>query len=159
MFNIVLIVHCVLCFALIGLVLLQQGKGADIGANLSGGSDTLFGAGGATDFITKLTTGLAVAFMASSIMLVRFYNKPSVSDSADSVLEGSVFPDESAGKTTVESIAIKPTSIANPETNAKESSIKKEKASEVTTEATKTDDSAKTKEEGTKSADKGTVEK
>ncbi len=58
---------------LIGLVLIQQGKGADMGAAFGGGSNTLFGASGATAFITKLTTGIAVAFMVTSILLINLY--------------------------------------------------------------------------------------
>lgn len=74
-FYILLTVHLSLCIVLIGLVLLQQGKGADMGATLGGGSNTLFGAAGATAFITKLTTGVAIAFMATSILLINHYDK------------------------------------------------------------------------------------
>lgn len=74
-FTLLLTTHVLLCLILMGLVLLQQGKGADAGATFGGGasSNSFFGAGGATDFITKLTTALAVLFMATSIMLVRAY--------------------------------------------------------------------------------------
>jgi preprotein translocase subunit SecG len=75
MINVLLGLHLILCVILIGIVLLQQGKGADLGANLSGGSDSLFGASGATDFITRLTTTVAIAFMVTSIFLVRYYNR------------------------------------------------------------------------------------
>jgi preprotein translocase subunit SecG len=73
-FTVIFAVHCVLCIGLIGLVLIQQGKGADAGATFGGGggSNTVLGTGGA-DFITKLTTGMAIAFMVTSIMLVNAY--------------------------------------------------------------------------------------
>jgi preprotein translocase subunit SecG len=61
------------CLVLIGLVLLQQGKGADVGAAFGGGSNTLFGASGAGSFIGRLTTGIAILFMACSIVLARQY--------------------------------------------------------------------------------------
>ncbi len=73
MFYFLLILHIILCVALVTLVLLQQGKGADMGAAFGGNSSSLFGAGGAADFVTKATTGLAIAFMFTSIALVRSY--------------------------------------------------------------------------------------
>lgn len=74
MFYVVLGVHCVLCLIMIFLVLLQQGKGADMGAAFgSGSSNTLFGAGGPGSLITRLTTGVCIGFMITSILLVRAY--------------------------------------------------------------------------------------
>jgi preprotein translocase subunit SecG len=72
--------------------LVQQGKGADMGAAFGGGSNTLFGAGGAADFITRLTTGMAIAFMVSSIFLVRAYSSrvSTVAAVNDNPLAGSV---------------------------------------------------------------------
>lgn len=59
---------------MIFLVLLQQGKGADMGAAFgSGSSNTLFGAGGPGSLITRLTTGVCIGFMITSILLVRAY--------------------------------------------------------------------------------------
>lgn len=65
-------VHVALCIALIFLVLLQQGKGADLGA-VFGNSNSLFGAGGAGANMGKITTGLAIVFMVTSILLVRAF--------------------------------------------------------------------------------------
>lgn len=68
--TIVMVVHVLLAVALIGLVLIQHGKGADMGAAFgSGASATVFGARGSASFLTKLTTMLAVAFFATSIGL------------------------------------------------------------------------------------------
>ncbi len=73
MFTVVFVAHILLCVALIGFVLIQQGKGADAGATFGGSNaNSVLGTGGA-DFATKMTTGLAVAFMITSIMLVRTY--------------------------------------------------------------------------------------
>ena len=62
-------VHVLACLFLIVVVLLQTGKGADMGAAFGGGSQTLFGASGAGNLLTKLTTGTAVAFMVTSLIL------------------------------------------------------------------------------------------
>src|SRR2546422_8441688 len=62
-------IHVFACFFLIVVVLLQTGKGADMGAVFGGGSQTLFGSSGAGNFLTKLTTGTAIAFMITSLVL------------------------------------------------------------------------------------------
>jgi preprotein translocase subunit SecG len=65
-----IILHVVVCIALIMIVLLQTGKGADMGAAFGGGgSNTLFGATGASTFLGKLTTGAAIVFMLTSLTL------------------------------------------------------------------------------------------
>ena len=65
-----IIIHVVVSIALILIVLLQTGKGADMGAAFGGGgSNTLFGATGATTFLGKLTTVAAVVFMLTSLTL------------------------------------------------------------------------------------------
>ncbi len=64
------VIYVIICFFLILVVLLQQGKGADIaGAFGGGGSQTAFGARGATTFLHKLTTGAFVAFILLSVLL------------------------------------------------------------------------------------------
>jgi preprotein translocase subunit SecG len=68
-------VHIVVCILLILIVLLQTGKGADIGAAFGGGSSqTLFGSAGPAGFFTKITTGVAVIFMVTSIALAYMYS-------------------------------------------------------------------------------------
>lgn len=61
--------HLIVCVLLILIVLLQHGKGADLGATFGGSGNTLFGASGADNLFTRLTTGLAVVFMTTSIVL------------------------------------------------------------------------------------------
>ncbi|MBI5248278.1 MAG: preprotein translocase subunit SecG [Desulfomonile tiedjei] len=69
----ILMIHVVVCIALILIILLQSGKGADIGAAFGGGSSqTVFGSTGATPFLSKVTIGAAVAFMVTSIILTYF---------------------------------------------------------------------------------------
>ncbi|MGD0915440.1 MAG: preprotein translocase subunit SecG [Thermodesulfobacteriota bacterium] len=67
--TIVIIFHVFVCFALILIVLLQAGKGAEMGAAFGGSSQTLFGSSGAMGFLTKLTTVAAVIFMITSLVL------------------------------------------------------------------------------------------
>ena len=62
-------IHVAACLFLIVVVLLQTGKGADMGAVLGGGSQTLFGASGAGNLLTKLTTGMAITFMTTSLII------------------------------------------------------------------------------------------
>ncbi len=70
MFIALSVLHLVLAFVLILVVLLQSGKGADIGAAFGGGSSqTVFGGRGAATFLSKLTTAAAFLFMASSLVL------------------------------------------------------------------------------------------
>ncbi len=67
---ILIVVHIIVCIALIMIVLLQTGKGADIGAAFGGGSSqTLFGSTGASTFLSKATTFAAVLFMMTSLAL------------------------------------------------------------------------------------------
>lgn len=92
MFQAVYWIHIILCAILIGIVLLQQGKGADAGAILSGGTDSVLGAGSAGNFVTRLTTTLAITFMVTSVILVRAYKYAPHPESAavTNGLEGSV---------------------------------------------------------------------
>ncbi len=69
----VLVVHVVVCLALILIILLQSGKGADIGAVFGGGGGgTVFGPSGAATFLSKITIIAAVVFMITSIVLSYF---------------------------------------------------------------------------------------
>ncbi len=70
MSTFLIIIHTIVCIALILIILLQTGKGADMGAAFGGGSSqTLFGSTGSTTFLGKLTTAAAVVFMLTSLGL------------------------------------------------------------------------------------------
>ena len=69
MHVVVVILHILACLTLILVVLLQTGKGADLGAAFGGSSQTVFGSQGAGGFLAKLTTGMAVVFMLTSLSL------------------------------------------------------------------------------------------
>ncbi len=75
MTTILLIAHLIVCFFMIFIVLIQSGKGAELGAAFGGSSQTLFGARGAATFFSKLTTSAAVIFMLTSLLLAVTTNK------------------------------------------------------------------------------------
>lgn len=71
--TLVVVVHVVIAVALVGLVLIQQGKGADAGAAFGGGaSQTVFGSQGSGSFLTRMTTLMAVVFFVTSFSLAIF---------------------------------------------------------------------------------------
>jgi preprotein translocase subunit SecG len=63
------LLHIFSSLFLVFVVLLQSGKGADMGAAFGGASQTMFGSAGASSFLTKLTVGAAVIFMATAVIL------------------------------------------------------------------------------------------
>jgi preprotein translocase subunit SecG len=78
MIIIVTVIHILVSIGLILVVLLQQGKGAEMGAVFGGSSSTIFGSSGAGNFLTRLTTGMAIVFMITSLTLGYFAGrKPS----------------------------------------------------------------------------------
>lgn len=73
MFSLVLLLHILICVGIIALVLLQQGKGADVGAAFgSGSSNTIFGSRGPASFLFKFTAFLVLLFFITSIALTYF---------------------------------------------------------------------------------------
>lgn len=71
--TLVVVAHVVIAVALVGLVLIQQGKGADAGAAFGGGaSQTVFGSQGSGSFLTRFTTFLAILFFVTSFTLAVF---------------------------------------------------------------------------------------
>ncbi|MBT5550486.1 MAG: preprotein translocase subunit SecG [Nitrospina sp.] len=86
--TIITVLHVLAAFSLILTVLLQAGKGAAMGSGLGGGSSqTMFGSSGAGNFLTKLTTGIAILFMVTSLTLATFSNKNKSSSVIQSVEE------------------------------------------------------------------------
>jgi preprotein translocase subunit SecG len=76
---VITIIHVVVCVALIFIVLLQKGKGADMGAAFGGSSQAVFGGAGASSFLSKVTTAAAVIFMITSLLLATMGKGKSVS--------------------------------------------------------------------------------
>jgi preprotein translocase subunit SecG len=82
----VVVLHILVCFFLIGVVLLQQGRSADLAGAFGGqGSQTAFGPRAAANVLTRLTTWSAIIFMVTSISLTVLYQR---STGSHSVLEG-----------------------------------------------------------------------
>ena len=70
MYTVVVTIHVIICIALVVLVLMSQGKGAEAGVAFgSGSSGSLFGSGGSDSFMVKVTTVMAIAFFATSLTL------------------------------------------------------------------------------------------
>ena len=87
MLTVVTIIHVVMCVALIAIVLLQTGKGAEMGSAFGGASNTIFGGAGPASFLNKVTTIAAIVFMLSSFTLAILSGR---SGSSSKVLESPV---------------------------------------------------------------------
>ena len=93
--DIVLVVHVLAAVALVGLVLLQHGKGADAGAAFGGGgSQSVFGSGGAANFMSRMTAGLATIFFITSLTLGYFLSPKAKTSSVTDQIEAPVTPTE-----------------------------------------------------------------
>ena len=81
-FYFFVVIHLIVCFFLIGVVLIQQGRSADLAGAFGGqGSQTAFGPRAAANVLTRLTTWSAVVFMCTSLALVVLYNRAGTSHS------------------------------------------------------------------------------
>jgi preprotein translocase subunit SecG len=69
MYTLLVIVHVIVCLLMIGAILLQSGKGAEIGAAFGGSSQTVFGSRGPANFLSKFTVITAFVFMFTSLTL------------------------------------------------------------------------------------------
>lgn len=89
LFSTILVVHVLVALAIIGLVLMQHGKGADMGAAFgSGASGSLFGASGSANFLSRATAVLATVFFLTSLSLA--YLASEKPKSAGSLMQDSV---------------------------------------------------------------------
>ncbi len=88
MVTIITFVHILVCFFLVVIVLLQHGKGADVGATFGGAGNTVFGTEGPVPLLNKVTTAVAVLFMVTSVTLAYF----SANTGTGSVMESVVPP-------------------------------------------------------------------
>lgn len=93
----ILIVYLVVAIALVGIILLQQGKGAEMGASFgAGGANTVFGAAGSGNALTKGTTILAIVFFATALGISYLNSTP------ESIVD-EIYDDTPIEKTSVES--------------------------------------------------------
>ena len=96
LFYFVIVVHVIVCLFLIGVVLIQQGRSADLAGAFGGqGSQTAFGPRAAANVLTRLTTWSAVIFMCTSLILVVLYTR---STGSHSVLDGTSAPASAPAK-------------------------------------------------------------
>ncbi|HFE38155.1 MAG TPA: preprotein translocase subunit SecG [Gammaproteobacteria bacterium] len=128
--TVLVVVHLGIAVALVALVLMQQGKGADMGAAFgSGASQTVFGSQGSGSFLTRTTAVLATVFFLTSLTLAYFSGQVNAPDSViDTSQISPVTQQEAAqpalegdGKTDVpvvpaEDVPVVPTEVATPET-------------------------------------------
>lgn len=104
--DIVLVIHVLAAVALVGLVLIQHGKGADAGAAFGGGgSQSFFGSSGSANFLSRMTAGLATIFFITSLSLGYFISPKAKSVSVIDKIEAPAKPVE---KTVLEKIEPKP---------------------------------------------------
>jgi len=91
--TVMLAVQMISALAMVGLILVQHGKGADMGAAFgSGGSGSLFGASGSANFLSRTTAVLATLFFASTLMLA-YFGSERPAPSSGSVLENAALTD------------------------------------------------------------------
>jgi len=102
---IITIIHVVVCVALIFIVLLQKGKGADMGAAFGGSSQAVFGGAGASSFLSKVTTAAAVIFMITSLLLATMGKGKS-----ESIMDGTKVKVPAAQEESIPSRAAEPDS-------------------------------------------------
>jgi len=69
MYILLIIIHVLVCFLMVGAILLQSGKGAEIGASFGGSSQTVFGSRGPANFLSKFTVVVAAIFMMTALSL------------------------------------------------------------------------------------------
>ena len=83
MYDFLLVLYILIALILIGLVLIQQGKGADMGASFgSGASATVFGSTGSANFLSRMTSLCAILFFVISLILAKMSSGSSSDDSA-----------------------------------------------------------------------------
>ena len=129
MYTLAVSIHLIVCFLMIAAILLQAGKGAEIGASFGGSSQTVFGSRGPGTFLSKVTIGAAVIFMLTSLSLAVLSRQANISSTVIDLHPTS--HQESSSSSTEE--APTPTPTAEPETT---STPAPETSSEATSETT-----------------------
>ena len=81
MYTATVILHLIVCFLMIAAILLQAGKGAEIGAAFGGSSQTVFGSRGPGTFLSKVTVAAAIIFMLTSLSLALLSRNENVASS------------------------------------------------------------------------------
>jgi len=129
MYTLAVSIHLITCFLMIAAILLQAGKGAEIGASFGGSSQTVFGSRGPGTFLSKVTIGAAVIFMLTSLSLAVLSRQANTSSTVIDLHPTS--HQESSSTSTEETPTATPT--AQPETT---SAPTPEGSSEATSDTT-----------------------
>lgn len=119
--TLLLIVHVVAALGIIGLVLLQHGKGADMGAAFGGGaSGSLFGATGSANFLSRATSIFATVFFITSLSLTWFYSHKGTTKGVMSTQPATTAPAAPATGDTVPAPVPAPNPAVDPDSKTKD---------------------------------------
>ena len=132
--TLLIVLHVAVCLFLVAIVLLQHGKGADIGATFGGSSQSLFGTEGPLPLLNKITTAAAIIFMLTSVALAYI----SSHTGTDSVMSGLATPPPAQ----VKKVDAKQSDATKPATQVETPAVKTEAqpaATPVETPAVKTE--------------------
>ncbi|MEX5213014.1 MAG: preprotein translocase subunit SecG [Nitrospiraceae bacterium] len=116
MYTLLIIVHILTCCFMIATILLQSGKGAEIGAAFGGSSQTVFGSRGPANFLSKLTVGCAAVFMVTSLSLAVLAKERTFSST---VIDLNKKESSTPSSTTPAATEQKPTESATPSESSK----------------------------------------
>ena len=112
-FGFLILIHVIVCAALIGIVLLQSGKGGGLAGLGGGATQAVVGGRGATDVLSKITEGLAIAFMVMSFVLALYGSR--TNDVPASVISARQAEIASPATAAIEEFQANQESQANPE--------------------------------------------
>jgi len=110
MYTLAVSIHLIVCFLMIAAILLQAGKGAEIGASFGGSSQTVFGSRGPGTFLSKVTVGAAIVFMLSSLSLAMLSKQANTSSTVIDLHPTTHH--ESSSSSTEETTTVAPTTEA-----------------------------------------------
>lgn len=114
MYTLAVSIHLTACFLMIASILLQAGKGAEIGASFGGSSQTVFGSRGPGTFLSKVTVGTAMIFMISSLSLALLSKQANTSSTVIDLHPTT--HQESSSSTTEETTTVTPVAETAPTT-------------------------------------------
>ncbi len=98
MYTFLLVLHLISCFTMVAVILLQSGKGAEIGAAFGGSSQTLFGSRGAATFLSKVTVVTAAVFMVTALSLAMLSKQRSITSSLEDLQRPGAAAQPTAGE-------------------------------------------------------------
>lgn len=114
MYTLTVIIHLLVCFLMIGAILLQAGKGAEIGAAFGGSSQTVFGSRGPGTFLSKVTVAAAIIFMLTSLGLALLSKQQHTASTVIDLHTTSEEPSQSSSPSTEHAPTVPSTSTSSP---------------------------------------------